>query len=271
VAAPDVASELISAYQLDQRRVARGLLAELLRLWRAVVRLDDMASFVRFAELAAVLVGHRREESAQLAARFYELFRQAQVAAAVPASVPVGPFVPAPVAPVSESAMAGALRGAVLAGFVRGRRAGQSPRRAADNALVKAAGAATRLVLGGGRETLLQAVRDDAQALGWLRLTDGDPCHFCLTLASRGPEYKTRQSAGFQAHDHCSCVPMPVFEGTPMPASTQRAEEIYVAAQRWARENPDLAAKGTKNDALNNVRYYLEHRREGGRARDSAA
>ena len=267
VAPPDVASELVRAYQLDQRRVSRGLLAELLRLWRAVVRLDDLASFIQFAELAAALVGRRRDESAAIAARFYELFRQSQVPAA---AVAVSPFVPVAAAPLAEDAVAGELRGAVLAGFVGGRRAGFAPGKAADNALVKAAGTATRLALDGGRETLLQAVGADDRALGWLRLTSADPCHFCLTLASRGPEYKTRETAGFQAHDHCSCVPMPVFEGTPMPASTRRAEEIYVAAQRWARENPDLAAKGTKNDALNNVRRYLEHRRSAD-ARDTAA
>jgi len=104
-----------------------------------------------------------------------------------------------------------------------------------------------------------------------MRVTDGDPCHFCLTLASRGPEYKSRATASFQAHDHCGCVVVPVYRGTPIPASTRRAEEIYVAAQRWARANPDLAAKGTANDALNNVRRYLEHRREGSSASSAAA
>lgn len=167
--------------------------------------------------------------------------------------------------------VAGVLRGAVLAGFVGARRAGQPERRALDNAFVKASGTATRLAVNGGRDTILQAVRDDSEALGWLRVTDGDPCHFCLTLASRGPEYKSRATASFQAHDHCSCVAVPVYRGTPIPASTRRAEEVYIAAQRWARANPDLAAKGTKNDALNNVRRYLEHRREGSSASRAAA
>src|SRR5690606_24745213 len=79
VASPDVAAELTRTYQAGQRRISRGLLAELLRLWRAVVDPSDMASFVRFAELAAGLVGQRRAESAQDAARFYELFRASQV------------------------------------------------------------------------------------------------------------------------------------------------------------------------------------------------
>lgn len=277
MASPDVAAELTRTYQAGQRRISRGLLAELLRLWRATVRLDDFSSFVRFAELAADLVGRRRAESAQAAAHFYELFRASQVVPAQAATLLGGGVVAAPrfapveAEPLPESVVAGAMRGAVLAGFVGARRAGRTERQALDNAFVKASGTATRLAANGGRDTILQAVRNDEDALGWMRVTDGDPCHFCLTLASRGPEYKSRATASFQAHDHCGCVAMPVYRGTPIPASTRRAEEIYVAAQRWARANPDLAAKGTANDALNNVRRYLEHRREGSRASHSAA
>lgn len=277
MASPDVAAELTRTYQAGQRRISRGLLAELLRLWRAVVDPSDMASFVRFAELAAGLVGQRRAESAQAAARFYELFRASQVVPAqasallgVGAGAAPGLAV-AEAPPLQDQAVAGVLRGAALAGFVGARRAGRDERRALDNAFVKASGTATRIVANGGRDTILQAVRNDEDALGWLRVTDGDPCHFCLTLASRGPEYKSRATASFQAHDHCGCVAVPVYRGTPIPASTRRAEEIYVAAQRWARANSDLAAKGTANDALNNVRRYLEHRREGSNASSAAA
>lgn len=277
MASPDLAAELTRTYQDGQRRISRGLLAELLRLWRATVRLDDFGSFVRFAELAAELVGRRRAESAQAAAHFYELFRASQVVSAQAAALlgggaaPAARFAPVQAAPLAESAVAGAMRGAVLAGFVGGRRAGQSERQALDNAFVKASGTATRIARNGGRDTILTSVRADSEALGWLRVTDADPCHFCLTLASRGPEYKTRASASFQPHDHCACAAMPVYRGTPIPAATRRAEEIYLAAQRWARANPDLAAKGTKNDALNNVRRYLAIRREGSSASHRAA
>lgn len=270
MASPDVAAELTRTYQAGQQRISRGLLADLLRLWRAVVDPSDMGSFTRFAELAARMVGQRREESQAAAARFYELFRATQVvpvgaAALLGAGAPVARgFAPVAAAPVEEAALAGVLRGAALAGFVGGRRAGQSERRALDNALVKASGTASRLTLNGGRDTILTSVRADSEALGWLRVTDADPCHFCLTLASRGPEYKTRSSASFQAHDHCSCQAMPVYRGTRIPESTRRAEQVYIAAQRWANAHPDLAASGTKNDRLNNVRRYLAQRSQTG-------
>src|SRR5690606_20973297 len=182
VASPDVAAELTRTYQAGQRRISRGLLAELLRLWRAVVDPSDMASFVRFAELAAGLVGQRRAESAQDAARFYELFRASQVVPAQ-ASAPLGAgagaapgLAVAGVPGLQVQAWAGVVRGAGLAGVVGARRAGGYERRAVDNAFVKASWTATRVVADGGRDTILQAVRNVEDALGWLRVTDGDPC-----------------------------------------------------------------------------------------------
>lgn len=269
MASPDLAAELTRTYQAGQRRISRGLLAELLRLWRATVRLDDFSSFVRFAELAADLVGRRREESAQAAARFYELFRatQAVTAVAPAAALPLAPaargaFAPVVAAPLAETAVAGALRGAALSGFVGGRRAGQTERQAARNALVKVSGTATRLVLNGGRDTVLGSVRADPVALGWVRVTDGDPCAFCVTLASRGPVFKSEETASFQAHDHDQCTARPVFEESPVLASTIRARSVYRTAQRWAREN-GTSDPSQPNYQIANVRRHLAHLAEG--------
>lgn len=288
MASPDLVAELTRNYADEQRRLSRGLLAQLLRLWRAVVRPDDFSSFQRFAELAAGLVGQHRAEATNAAARFYELFRTTQVIApalvgaaaaeaagtvtelaTVPVVSTVSGFAPVLAPPLPETTITGDVRGAALAGFVNGRRAGQTEQQATRNAFVKASGTATRLVQNGGRDTIRASTEADPSALGWVRVTDGDPCAFCLTLASRGPEYKSAETAGrrsnarfqgegeFKVHDHCGCSALPVFAGTPELPSTRRADETYRAAQRWARENPDQAASGTANDALNNVRRYL--------------
>lgn len=272
VASPDVAAELARTYRDEQRRISRGLLAELLRLWRAVVRLDDFSSFVRFAELAADVVGRRRAESADAAAQFYEVFRATQVAVAVPvtvaAAVPlaveatpvaVGAFAPVLAAPLAETAVAGAMRGATITGFVGGRRAGQTEQQASRNALVKASGTATRLALNGGRDTILGSVDADPEALGWLRVTDGDPCAFCIALASRGPRYKSEETAGFRAHDHCGCTPAPVFVRRRPSEATRRFREQYRAAQRWARAN-GTSDPSKPNYAIANLRRYLASR-----------
>lgn len=264
MASPDVAEALARTYADGQRRISRGLLAELLRLWRAVVDPADMSSFTRFAELAARLVGQWREESAQAAARFYELFRATQV---VPASAAVllgagvasavgSSFAPVTAAPLAETAVTGVLQGAALAGFVGGRRVGQAEPQAVRNALVKASGSATRLALNGGRDTILESVRADPEAIGWVRVTDGDPCAFCLTLASRGPAYKSEETAAFRAHDHCGCTARPVYEESAVLASTIRARSVYRVAQRWAREN-GTSDPSQPNYAIANVRRYL--------------
>lgn len=80
--------------------------------------------------------------------------------------------------------------------------------------LVATSGTAGRQVLNGGRHTGLTLVDADETALGWIRVTDGDPCYFCAMLAGRGPVYKSEATAGFQAHDHCACTAEPVFART---------------------------------------------------------
>lgn len=261
--ASDAAVALMQAYQRDQRQIAGGLLRDLLGLWRTLIRPGefDLAALIVLAEAAAVLVERRREESAQAAVRLYERLRAVSGAEGTPAV--------AEPQPLEIPRAVGLLRGAGMAGFIRARRAGMPERQALDAARVRVAGSATNLALGGGRQTVMQVVSSDDRALGWMRVTSGAPCHFCLTLASRGPVYKSQRTADFEAHDHCSCAAVPVFRGTPIPDSVRRAEEVYRAAQDWARRHPDLAAHGTSNDALNNVRRYLEHR--GSEARDAAA
>ncbi|UQI46727.1 hypothetical protein M1P56_21420 [Streptomyces sp. HU2014] len=58
-----------------------------------------------------------------------------------------------------------------------------------------AAGAADRETLRGGRELITSASREDRRALGWARITDGDPCSFCAMLVSRGAVYSSRATA----------------------------------------------------------------------------
>lgn len=116
---------------------------------------------------------------------------------------------------------------------------GESPESAARKALVEASGAAGQHVLNGGRGTTLSLVQNDQRAIGWVRVTDGNPCAFCAMLASRGVTWGPYAKTSFKAsnekfsgksfeaeydddprivgrgevkvHDHCACAIAVVF------------------------------------------------------------
>lgn len=140
----------------------------------------------------------------------------------------------------------------------RGRTAAQAARDAAADA----AGAAGRHVLEGGRHMGLALIHADDVAKGWIRVTDGDPCAFCAMLASRGPVYRSEQSANFvvnpkaarplgaKYHDNCGCSAEAVFDrGQEWPELNRQLREL------WNR-----VAKG-QNDPLNAFRRELERQR----------
>lgn len=127
-------------------------------------------------------------------------------------------------------------------------------------------GEVSRQVLDGNRETITNSVASDRQAIGWQRVTDGDPCAFCAMLASRGPVYTKRDLAtagdvwvdkmrsdgvkvtGYRAHAHCACT----------------AEPIYSQESKWvgrSAEFRDLWDESTAGyggrDALNAFRRAL--------------
>lgn len=130
-----------------------------------------------------------------------------------------------------------------------------------------------RIALDGGRRQIIDAVQRDRRALGWIRVTDGDPCAFCAMLASRGPVYKGRETAiagtvfstrvnDFQAHASCGCQAEPVFTSTTeWPGRGREFRDLWNRAQSKATADPEWASKGTKNDALNNFRRLLEESR----------
>lgn len=58
------------------------------------------------------------------------------------------------------------------------------------------------------------------------------PCGFCVMLASRGPVYKSSESAGIRAdryHDHCFCTCTPVFTSKHWEGKEQQVgfERVY--------------------------------------------
>lgn len=106
------------------------------------------------------------------------------------------------------------------------------------NALVETAGAASRHMLNGGRRVGVGLAEADKMTLGWVRVTDEDPCWFCAMLASRGPKYKETSfdrsdprfegPGEFKAHDHCACTLEPVYSRTAAwPGQSKQLQKLW--------------------------------------------
>lgn len=113
-----------------------------------------------------------------------------------------------------------------------------------NTALSTTLGTASRIVLDGGRTTTLDAIKGDPEAVGWFRITDGDPCAFCALLASRGVVPKStlyRSADSFDAsngrftgpglakvHNDCGCSMAPAFSRRQeLPEVNRQAAEVY--------------------------------------------
>lgn len=177
------------------------------------------------AELLALLRGGR-DVSEQLAMEFYRYLRELEDAEGDPPDRPTVPF------PAAQAA--GSL-------WYTGPRMAQAMLARGDDAsLAQRVGvmvgrSAMRQTLNGGREVLRQAVVEDPAAWGWARITDADPCKFCLMLATRGPVYKSAHTAGDSTnryHDGCACSVVAVFKGPP--ERPKRSPQARHASRRGA-------------------------------------
>jgi hypothetical protein len=252
MATTQLGSQLTAAHRAAQLTLRAKSLGDLLTLWRTVdpTKLGDTIDV--FVRAAVLLAGRDFDQSASLAGQYLSLFREAEgvqrLAETVLAKKPDAAYVAAD------------LRGAALKGIIDGRKAGMSVEAASRNGLVRVAGTLTKQVLAGGRMTIIGSARVDSAALGWARVTSGDPCVFCRSLAARGPVYKSEKSADFHPHDHCGCTPEIVYPG-PQVRTGARAQEAdykaeYKQAQVWARSTGNMP-EGTSNDSLNAYRRWL--------------
>lgn len=204
-------AELTRQHRSLQLALRSATIADLLLLW-PVFDPRQLRTYDRFIEVAAILIATRYLDSVGLAARYFRDFRAAEQAA--------GASFPLLADPLDPERVATSLRATGLTQTIRSIQTGRTPELAAQQGFVAASGAATRLILNGGRDTLLESIRVDTEAQRWARISDGDPCFFCAMLVSRGAVY-TEQSVRFEAHDHCGCVPEPFYPGSEPPLTKQ--------------------------------------------------
>ena len=249
MARTEQAATLTEQHRQAQLQVRSHALRNFLLLW-PIWRPEDPASFGRLVTATLPLVRAYNRVSSSLAGSYYQAFRTAEGVLGVATPRLAGPIATAQVTASLYVTGQVMTRDAIAAG--------RTVEQAREAALVRTSGAVTRHTLQGGRDTMLQSVAADKQALGWARVTDGNPCAFCLTLASRGAVYKTEQSASFLAHDHCGCSVESVYDGTALPPLTQQWKDIYNQAQREALAAGELQHGANSSAArINAVRRLL--------------
>ncbi len=237
---------LTEIHRQAQLAVRARMLRDLAILW-PIWKVNDPRSFRAFTVAVVDLVNVYRSMSATVSAAYYTAFRNAEQVAGVSVPQLAGAITVEQVLAslyATGQAMNQPLEDGVLLDALR------------QAAFVRVSGAISRHVLNAGRATILESVAHDKEAIGWARVTDGNPCYFCLTLASRGAVYKSEDTAGFEAHDHCGCSAMAVFKGTKIP-SLDRWRSIYDEAQQYGLDEGLLQhGENTSSARLNAVRRY---------------
>jgi len=219
-------------YRRQQTALNAALVSDIMRMWRALFDPGDAEGSWRALRTAiASLVRNRSNESGRMAATYYQTARRL-------AGAPGG-FTPSVAGPPDDDVLGATLDSTGFGSYLHGRKQGQHAETAKRNAGVHLAGASTRLAQQAGRETVRSSAQGDRYAIGWMRVTDADPCAWCAMLASRGAVYKSRASAGGRGgrfagvnpdawHNHCGCVATPVF--SDKDPRLDAADELY---DRW--------------------------------------
>ncbi|MFE7480013.1 hypothetical protein [Streptomyces sp. NPDC057552] len=119
------------------------------------------------------------------------------------------------------------------------------------------AAAASRVAMNGGRSSTWRHMRKDGRALGYVRLSrSGTPCGWCAMLISRGPVYKSRQSATFadgdKYHDNCACYAMPVWSRDQYQSS-----ELTALSRQYEALWPKVTKGHTGKDAISVWRRFI--------------
>lgn len=219
---------LTELFRQLQIRIARDTARQLDTLWR-LLNSDGLLTEAEWIDAVMMVLGRNHEVSVVVARRYYRGYRAAELRARGAVDV----FKAAPFktdqARAALLANLGKLRELVGRGvdpFEAGRRVGLETSREA-----------VEYVLDGARESIMNTVQVDDQAVGWYRVTDGDPCAFCALMASRGVAYKSQSSASFGAHPSCGCTAKPAFSVSKFgDVRSKQWNDLYRSSTRGHRD-----------------------------------
>lgn len=217
------AARLTETYRLAQARLGARVVAQMRSAWGVLNPEDLDGSFERWLRVALPLIQANRATAAALAAGYLSVFRTLELGLAGS----VG-FHPTLAGAADTKAVTTSLLVTGPWSIKQAMTRGVALTQAVDVAEARTSAAAMRHTLDGGRETIVATVASDHRAVGWARVASGNACAFCAMTASRGPEYKSEQSAAFEAHDGCQCGAEPVYHAdAPWPANSQRYRDLW--------------------------------------------
>lgn len=239
------------AYRVASLRFRAQYMREFLDLWPILAKEGDLQRWLR---LNVALVRRWQTPSRSLAMEFLHTQAQIQNVATNPSPVPEMP---------TEQIVTNLVsRGPVVA--KKARLLGMDELHAWEKAEAAAAASGGRMVLDGGRDALKAQ-----KALGYMRVSDGDPCYFCAMLVSRGAVYSSEETAGrtannrfqgpglFKFHDLCGCTCAPIFvRGDFMSEDALKYRDIW--EQTFGKAGETNA--GNKVTGVDHFRAVLEGR-----------
>lgn len=207
----------VAAYAAAQDDVVALAHRDLLRWWSTVDTTDARAAAAALVDFLPELVAMYGDVAADVAADWYDELRER---AGAPGLFRALVAEPPPVEQVAATAR-----------WAAGPLFGED-----GDPLARLAGSVQRLVQSTARESIARSAARDPSRPRWARVLRGRGCAWCRMLAGRGAVYRSAQTAGAGRawHDHCKCVPTPVWEGQRLPYDADALEREYLAARERA-------------------------------------
>lgn len=255
------ALEAAAAAKAAQIAIRAALLQDVARLWPALDKSRIAQTFPGWIQAMTTLVTNYHGQSSAAAAAFYRAARAQALQSPTPASL---------VKPASPPQSEWVRRAFGFSGPGMLQRDTAQP----GTALSTTLGTAARIVLDGGLTTVTSTSKTDPAAVGYFRITDGDPCAFCALLASRGIVYKEQSfqasnkrftGAGVdKVHNLCGCILAPAFSPKQaLPSISLTARDVYA-------QSPDVANADGKAKLAAFRRAWAERRSESIPSQDPA-
>lgn len=245
MAVTTAAASLTQAHHAEQNKNGALVAYIVAQLWLRTIDPDDISgSSANLIARLIPLLRQRRDFSAIQARQYFQAFRQAELQRSEGFSMPAMTELDLPTLETSlrvtgEVALKKRIAGLPLGDDIPPLTKQLLIKQAITDTATDISGSATRHVMNGGRDELLNLVNEDREALGYIRVTDGDPCYFCAMLASRGPVYDDLSfdesdprfigPGEHKVHDHCGCGTEPVYDRkTRWPGKARAAETAWI-------------------------------------------